>query len=174
MKPPAARQPNVAGITNQEWQDLFGPPPLIPGEEQTAYEALSRRVTAEVRPRDVLEEMLVREVVDLVWDRRSLRRLMAEILGAAMEQPIPSELLGNLDDETLSKLELAILKTRQLSCGRARETGIAETLAGKLDLLERIDRLLARADARRNNTLRELDRHRAALGTIFAYGSRRS
>jgi hypothetical protein len=42
---------------------------------------------------------------------------------------------------------------------------MAETLEGKIDSFERFDRMLASSEARRNNALREIERHRAALGT---------
>jgi hypothetical protein len=45
------------------------------------------------------------------------------------------------------------------------EDVMAETLEGKIDSFERFDRLLARSEARRNNALREIERHRAALGS---------
>ena len=41
---------------------------------------------------------------------------------------------------------------------------MAEALAGKLDDIERIDRLTTIAETRRNAMLREIDRRRAALG----------
>jgi hypothetical protein len=41
----------------------------------------------------------------------------------------------------------------------------ARILENKLDSFERLDRLLASAEARRNNALREIDRHRDALGS---------
>ena len=44
------------------------------------------------------------------------------------------------------------------------EDVMAKTLEGKIDSFERFDRLLASSEARRNNALREIDRHRAALG----------
>ncbi len=44
------------------------------------------------------------------------------------------------------------------------EDVMAETLEGQIDLFERFDRLLASSEARRNNALREIERHRAALG----------
>ena len=44
------------------------------------------------------------------------------------------------------------------------EDVMAETLEGKIDSFERFDRLLASSEARRNNALREIERHRAALG----------
>jgi hypothetical protein len=43
----------------------------------------------------------------------------------------------------------------------------AKTLESKLDSFERLDRMLASAEARRNNALREIDRHRAALGAAM-------
>jgi hypothetical protein len=45
------------------------------------------------------------------------------------------------------------------------EDVIAETLEGKIDSFERFDRMLASSEARRNNALREIERHRAALGS---------
>jgi hypothetical protein len=41
---------------------------------------------------------------------------------------------------------------------------MAEALSNKLDNIERIDRLTAIAESRRNAILREIDRHRAVLG----------
>jgi hypothetical protein len=41
---------------------------------------------------------------------------------------------------------------------------MAEGLMGNIDTIERIDRLITIAETRRNASLREVDRHRAALG----------
>ena len=54
----------------------------------------------------------------------------------------------------------AILKKAGLTIDEAT----AKTLENKLDSFERLDRMLASAEARRNNALREIDRHRDALG----------
>jgi len=40
---------------------------------------------------------------------------------------------------------------------------MAETLALELDKVERIDRMIMSAEARRNAVLREVDRHRASV-----------
>ena len=40
----------------------------------------------------------------------------------------------------------------------------ATTLQHNLHRFERLDRMLASAEARRNNALREIDRHRSAFG----------
>ena len=40
---------------------------------------------------------------------------------------------------------------------------MGQTLAAKINDIERIDRMLANAEARRHLVLREIDRHRAAV-----------
>jgi hypothetical protein len=63
-----------------------------------------------------------------------------------------------------AKNEVAgILQKAQLTI----EDVVAETLRSKIDSFERIDRMLASAEARRNNALREIDRHREAVGTAI-------
>jgi hypothetical protein len=47
--------------------------------------------------------------------------------------------------------------------GTSMHTLVAEALANKLDDIERIDRLTAVAEGRRNASLREIDRHRVVL-----------
>jgi len=43
------------------------------------------------------------------------------------------------------------------------EAVMAKTLANELDKVERIDRMIVSAEARRNAVLREVDRHRASV-----------
>jgi hypothetical protein len=50
------------------------------------------------------------------------------------------------------------------TAGLTIDEGAAKTVESKLDSFERLDRMLSSAEARRNNALREIDRHRAALG----------
>jgi hypothetical protein len=58
----------------------LGPPPLIEGEDGTAYNQLYRSMTVAVKPKDFLEEIWVRDIVDLSWDVLRLRRLKAQLL----------------------------------------------------------------------------------------------
>ena len=50
------------------------------------------------------------------------------------------------------------------TAGLTTDEVTAKTLESKLDSFERLDRMMASAEARRNNALREIDRHREALG----------
>jgi hypothetical protein len=62
---------------------LFGPAPLIEGEDPAAYDELLARICAAVNPANILEEIWVRDVVDLVWEALRLRRLKAKLMIAA-------------------------------------------------------------------------------------------
>ena len=63
--------PNPAAPSWQPW----GPPHLIPGEDCAAYDELFARVAATVRPADPIEEILLRNFVDLEWQILRLQRL---------------------------------------------------------------------------------------------------
>ena len=58
----------------------LGPPPLIEGEDGTAYNQLHGSITAAVKPKDFIEEILARDIADLSWDVLRLRRLKAQLL----------------------------------------------------------------------------------------------
>jgi hypothetical protein len=63
--------------------EIFGPPPLLDGESQEVYETLLARVTGTVNPKDIIEEIWVRDIVDLVWDIPRLRRLKVALLSSS-------------------------------------------------------------------------------------------
>jgi hypothetical protein len=65
---------------------LFGPPPLIKGENSADYDELLAHISGAVKPSDVLEEIWVRDVVDLVWEALRLRRLKASLLAANVSE----------------------------------------------------------------------------------------
>src|SRR5258707_848662 len=72
---------------------LLGPRPLIDGEDETNYDVILERISADVAPADFVEEIWVRNVVDLVWDSVRLRRLKSQLLqaGAGGAPPAPGD-----------------------------------------------------------------------------------
>ena len=154
---------------------FFGPPPLIDGEDPAAYEALLARVFADVKPADVIEEIWVHDYVDLTWDIFRLRKLKTSFLNVKATEMLPTE-LGPLhndagqDEDDLSLLwakrePYAIKQVTNIlaSKGKTIETVLANALTANLDAVERIERLIALAEGRRDVVLREIDRHRATL-----------
>ena len=64
--------------------DVFtiAPAPLLPGEKQADYAEVALRVVRAAKPRDAIEEFLVRDVVDLTWEILRLRRVKVGTLRA--------------------------------------------------------------------------------------------
>jgi hypothetical protein len=58
----------------------FGPPPLIEGEDTQAYDEILTQISSAVKPADILEDIWVRDIVDLVWEALRLRRLKANLM----------------------------------------------------------------------------------------------
>jgi len=54
---------------------LFGPPPLIEGEDAAAYDQLLARMCAAVKPVNIIHEMYIVDVVFLEWEVLRGRRL---------------------------------------------------------------------------------------------------
>jgi hypothetical protein len=115
---------------------LFGPPPLLEGEDAEAYDQLLERFCAAVNPVDSIEEMFVAELVFLEWEILRWHRLKWSLIRAHSLQA------------------LAV----------STDCFIADTFAEKLSYIERIDRLTAIAESRRNASLHEIERHRAVFG----------
>ena len=53
------------------------------------------------------------------------------------------------------------------SSGATMEMVTARTLVARLDEFERIERLMASAEARRDSALHEIERHRSSLGPLL-------
>ena len=95
---PKARSPQLPAVTPPApHRALFGPLLVLEGEDAAAYDALLERVAGAVDPADVLEEIWVRDVVDLAWDALRLRRLKASLMTAASHEGLESVLTPLLE-----------------------------------------------------------------------------
>jgi hypothetical protein len=157
--------PGLAGL---------GRPQVIPGEDAAGYEALLARISATVRPRDVIEEGFARDVADLQWDILRNRRLKAALMRACAGEGL-HRLLHSLDvpgnTVTLSQRWAAreLAAAEQVDAilnlaGLGMDHVMALTLRLRIGEIERIDGMIASAEARRAATLREIDHYRAMFG----------
>ena len=64
-------------------ETLLGPPLLLEGEDGAAYTALNQRIRDAVVPKDIIEDIWVRDVVDLVWETMRLRRFKAKFMNTS-------------------------------------------------------------------------------------------
>lgn len=169
----AKRDLKLSDPSTLDLQSLFGPPPLIEGEDPAVYEALAGRISAAVEPRDVIEEIWVRDISDNLWEILRLRRLKAKLMHSASRlelaealrrltgKPSVSDLIDGWARRDAAMVEKvnAVLKR----AGLDQEAILAQALEVKLDTFERIDRMIMQSEARRNLILREIDRHRDVL-----------
>jgi hypothetical protein len=131
------------------------------------------RVSTTVKPADILEEIWVRDVVDLTWEVFRLRRVKSDLINASKFEGLEATLspvIGydeahNLAGNWMGGKTRAIKKVDRLlqEGGLSAANVVARGLVANLGIIERIERMIAVAEARRNAALREIDRHRATL-----------
>src|SRR5450432_3830685 len=76
---------------------LFGPAPVITGEDRSAYDQCFKRISAAVKPQDFLMEMWVSDIVNLTWDIIRYRRAKTDFVSAALFEKIRRQFSGKYD-----------------------------------------------------------------------------
>ena len=163
---------------------LFADRPLLPGEDADQYNALLRAIVQQVRPGDVIEAIWVKDVVDLIWEAKRLRRWRAQILQQARlkaAEDLIAPALAEADPFGLDDLTgtaaaalaagwvTARAEDKERVDAMLRKRGLtAESVAAhgfliRLPEIERIDRLAQLADQRRDALLRKIERKRTSL-----------
>ncbi|MER2267588.1 HNH endonuclease [Methylobacterium oxalidis] len=173
---------------------LFEDRPLLPDEDVSLYDAVLASIVQQVKPRDVIEALWVKDLVDLTWEAKRLRLWRQRILVQARLQAAMALITPVLEAEDTSAFVSASKIERQardlalgwlngsepetakfgaLLQGRGLTTAdvIAHAFELKLPDLERVDRMLTNADNRRDVLLREIERKRASLGQSLSAAS---
>jgi hypothetical protein len=140
---------------------LFGPPPLIEGEDAAAYDGLYAHASSALRPTDFIGEMLVHDFVDNTWTIFRLRRLQAKILSDEVSEEADREVweVNNADPEVI---ESGVFKPVDVDMDKIQ----AKVIVRHLEMYAKIDHLITIAESRRNATLREIERHRVGLARM--------
>jgi hypothetical protein len=82
---------------------LFGPPLVLEGEDAAGYDELLGRISAAVKPVDVIDEMLIADIAALAWEVLRWRRLKNSLMQEAGFKALESFLAGQLDDDLYSE-----------------------------------------------------------------------
>jgi hypothetical protein len=169
------RQP--AAPVPAEVRLLLGPPPLAHFEDEDAFAQLEAALAAHVRPRDVIEWLRVRDIATLVFEAQRLRRAKAAMLALARRNGLKLifTLTASRHDRQhgwpeeaaaayLQGDEKAIARFRHILATTGLPASVIDDAAvqAALEDFERLERLIAQADARRDAALRELQRSRDA------------
>jgi hypothetical protein len=142
----------------------------------SGYNTLLVRVSATVKPADTLEEIWVRDVVDLVWDAVRLRRQKAALMTSSAGEGLQKILFSldapdpyGLPKRWAARDEAAVAEVDALlaAAGLTLDAVMAQTLRVRLTDIERIDRMTMTAEARRNAALHEIERHRANFAALL-------
>ena len=158
--------------------------PLIAGENADDYNDLFRQLTGTLQPCDPIEAIWVRDVVDLVWEVFRLRRLKAYLIRSGAYQGLAQVLKPLVKWETHEELARAwstgeaeaveTVRNALASAGHTVETVMAHTISARIEIIERMDRMTAMAEARRDNILHQLEQRQAALAKTLRGTIRRS
>ena len=156
--------------------EFLGPAPLIHGDAASGYDTLLARVSAAVKPAGIIEEIWVRDVVDLVWDAVRLRRQKAALMTSSASEGLQKVLsaLGVQDSYDVARqwarreeATVADVDALLASSGLTLDAVMAQTLRVRIAEVERIDRMTMAAEARRNVALREIEHHRACFAALL-------
>jgi hypothetical protein len=148
----------------------FAPPALTRDEDTSPYETLRARVAEAVRPDNFIEEILVRDVVEHVWETVRLRRQKVALINSSAKDGMLSLLLDLDYDDAIELAKgwfarepaaIAEVDVRLAEAGLGIDAAMAQTLRLHLAEYEGMDRMLRSAEARRDAALLGIERHRA-------------
>ena len=128
---------------------LFGPPPVLDGEDPAAYDELFGRVSAAVKPIDVIDEMLIDDVVLLQLETLRRRRFISALIQARGHEALEDFLRKHLDYNHYRKRftdDLTEILQNNLAEGQAED---AQTLAhdcgrNQSDAVDKVNKVLSR------------------------------
>ena len=156
---------------------IFGDPPLLSTENPEIYFLLLRTIAQEVCPQNVIEWFWVKDLVDLTWEIRRLRRfktVLMEIERRSRFQPplrwrppsdpsedfLTSPWLPSPKPPTKADIRRANRQRDRENAELHTETGSASIFNGVIEKYEKIDRLLVLTEQRRNALLRDIKFYR--------------
>ncbi len=165
--------------------EFFGAPPLLKGEDSAAYSNFLAKTIAALNPADFIEEVFVRDFVDLDWEIVRMRRLKVDLINQVLAGDVKDTLTrllekNNDDSEEDDKNEVDVdALVAGWAIGDRRATKEVEEIlqarritihglsvaafASQLAEVDAIERLVSAMEARRNGVLRDIERRRQPL-----------
>jgi hypothetical protein len=155
--------------------------PILEGDDLSAYETLLAQISSGVGPRDVIEELWVRDIVDHTWELFRWRTLKTRLIAQAVHSKLQSVLtriihpdihitdrypdMENLVAKLAKRDRAAIKRVDKLLAkgGKTLQDVQAAAASEMWEHIERLDRFAALAESRRNAVLREIARHRESF-----------
>ena len=161
--------------------NCFGPAPLFDGEDSASYDELLARVSGAIKPADIIEEIWIRDIVGLTWEALRLRRARVALLAAnryvgvrRVLEPLCGTEAYELSDQWARREDdaVAAVDRHLATAGLTMDAVMAETMSKEIELVEKMDRMIASAEIRRNATLREIERRRSDFAARLRQATR--
>jgi hypothetical protein len=154
--------------------ELFGHAPTLKTEDNKAYWDFLNEVAGCLKPKDMIEWLWLKDVVDLSWEILRLRKLKITLIEIGREhinavieyerkhpdEPYYEDLLTQTPIRERTAEEIKFRKNQPL---HDTETDSVKLLWEHIDQYERIERLLTSAELRRDRILREIELRRTEL-----------
>ena len=165
--------------------------PLLITESKADFDRIRDALKEEIKPRGILEQIYVEDMAYLSWEVLRLRRSKAAIVNlafrAALKELItqllrePGQYTHELGDqpEELARDWFSDPKVKKQVADLLQEYDLdesaieAEAIRQSADDLERIDRLMASAEARRDKALVCVAQYRGDFGALLRDSSNR-
>jgi hypothetical protein len=164
---------------------------LLITESHEAFDRIRDALDKEIKPRGILEQIYVEDIAYLTWEVLRLRRSKAAIVNLAFREALkelitqlllePGQYAHQLGDqpEELARDWFSDAKIKKQIADLLREFDLdesaieAEAIRKSADDLERIDRLMASAEVRRDKALVCVAQYRGDFGALLRDGSNR-
>jgi len=161
-------------ININELDEILGARPILPTESAKAYDVLTDKFREAVVPRDIVEEILVRDAIDLTWEIQRLKDFKCQLMlfeRAENIKAVLDKIFGTygydpkLCEAYAENNPLAIKTMKTELATRGYDVSIFDAISYRrqLDEFAQLDRQILQAEARRAAHLKEVDRHRSAL-----------
>jgi hypothetical protein len=131
---------------------LWGPPPILPSQDPGEYWKLALAMAQSLAPSDAVAGMLLKDLVDSIWEIRELRKHKAAVILVRQRA-------------AFAEIKLKVSKTVQEEILEfyLTECGEAEKFLDSLSSVEMINELIEKAQERRRAALREIEDYEARL-----------
>jgi hypothetical protein len=143
---------------------MLGKPLVLPIENLEVYKELRVQIANTVAPIDVIEWLWVDDILYHTWEIRRLRLVKLEVIKISQDDMY--KFFCEKKHITDESKKLSIKKFY-----RTTDKGTISAFLNELEGYERIDSLLASAEARRNAALHEIERHRQSFARCLRKAS---
>lgn len=164
---------------------LLPAPPLLVTEAEDQFAAIQTALGQEIKPRGIIEKIYLQDMTVLVWEIWRFRRCKVAIINSEFRAALASLLTRllsepgadpiRIDDEAAALAEAWFTDTAAqervaelLKASQLDESAVeAEAIRRLAADLERLDRMIASAESRRNKALRSIAEYRGGLARLL-------